>query len=357
LQQDGKRSVLIVGHSDSSGNMYANRRLSVQRAKTVANIFVKAGFSPTEIFFQGVGEYEPIQSNKTKFGRAANRRIEVIEASSFSYLAKVRLQTIKKSKSPKSVLSATMLLKNMKGQFYVLPMYSKSFQASVRGHSFTVQRLLNYGVDSTSTKKKKKSLLSTFSAFFEPHTEGDGGSKYSRIPNILGDSAKPALVRLEPARVQALPIADWQLGYEAKVAPLTVWLPHGEHLDIPAFPISKDDGLVQQTPILMLYAHPDSTKAIAEFKGYDKLYKNENRRLYRWRSSAKTLVKSGFLGLDILLKSFDESDFKENHVEKLQGLLYYVVRGKVMVAVVDVSKHLLKKVNIRINIFKSFLPI
>ncbi len=357
LQQDGSRKVLIVGHSDSSGNMQANRRLSVQRARAVATIFVKAGFAPSQVFFQGVGEFEPVQSNKTKDGRAANRRIEIVEASDFSHIAKVRLKSIRESGAPKGILSATMLLKNMRNQFYVLPMFSTSFRVPVKGRSFTGTRLLKYGMD-TNTKKKKKSFLSAFSSFFEVHADEDKHQKYPRIPNILGDIVQPSKDRLTISEAKAKSASSWQNGYEANIAPLAVMLPHGKHLDIPSLPISKDEiELSVQSPLLKFYTSQKSIKPSLIFKGYDKLYNSGNAWLYRWKSSNKTLAKYGLIGLDILFKPFKDGDFNETHVERFPALLYYVSRGKIMVTSVYVHKRLFKKEKITINYLKSFLPI
>ncbi len=357
LQQDGRRTVLIVGHSDSSGNMQANRRLSVQRARAVATIFVHAGFAPSQVFFQGVGEFEPVQSNKTKDGRAANRRIEIVEASDFSHIAKVRLKSIRESGAPKGILSATMLLKNMRNQFYVLPMFSTSFRVPVKGRSFTGTRLLKYGMD-TNTKKKKKSFLSAFSSFFEVHADEDKYQKYPRIPNILGDIVQPSKDRLTISEAKAKSASSWQHGYEANIAPLAVMLPHGKHLDIPSLPISKDEiELSVQSPLLKFYTSRKSIKPSLIFKGYDKLYNSGNAWLYRWKSSNKTLEKYGLIGLDILFKPFKDGDFNETHVERFPALLYYVSRGKIMVTSVYVHKRLFKKEKITINYLKSFLPI
>ncbi len=357
LQQGAVRTVMVVGHSDSSGNTQANRRLSVQRAKAVANVFVKSGYSRSHIFFQGVGEYEPIQSNKTKQGRAENRRIEIIEATDFAHVAQVRLQAIRQSKAPKGVLSATMLLKNMRGQFYALPLFSTSFSASVKGSAFVGEQLLKYGVD-TGVEKKKKSFLSAFSSFFEAHADEDKKTKYARIPNILGDSIKPSLTRADLADAKFMSVSKWQLGYEANVAPLAVMLDRGAHLDISAFPISRDGTkLMVKTSPLKLYTSQKSITPRVILKGYDKLYSNENTWLYRWKSSQKSLGKYGLIGLDILLKSFKDEDFQQTHIERFPALLYYVAQGKIMVASVYVHKRLFKKEKITINYLKSFLPI
>ena len=53
-----------------------NIRLSEGRAKAVYDEMVRRGIDPKRMKWQGKGEREPIESNKTEEGRAANRRVE-----------------------------------------------------------------------------------------------------------------------------------------------------------------------------------------------------------------------------------------------------------------------------------------
>lgn len=56
-----------------------NKELSAARAKNVANFMVKeCGFDESRIQSHGLGEANPIASNKTKEGREKNRRIELV---------------------------------------------------------------------------------------------------------------------------------------------------------------------------------------------------------------------------------------------------------------------------------------
>ena len=69
--------VQIQGHSDSSGNTIKNQALSEARAKSVKDLFTAAGLSANNLSASGLGDTKPIESNKTKAGRAANRRVEI----------------------------------------------------------------------------------------------------------------------------------------------------------------------------------------------------------------------------------------------------------------------------------------
>jgi len=69
--------ILIKGYTDSSGKMKDNKRLSTVRAEKIKNYFVDKGFSPDKIKAIGLGEKDPVASNRTLEGRNANRRIEI----------------------------------------------------------------------------------------------------------------------------------------------------------------------------------------------------------------------------------------------------------------------------------------
>ena len=68
----------IVGHTDSTGSVKYNQKLGLRRANAVKNWLVKQGVSPNRIITSSKGELNPIASNKTKAGRAQNRRAVVV---------------------------------------------------------------------------------------------------------------------------------------------------------------------------------------------------------------------------------------------------------------------------------------
>lgn len=79
LYKEGERNILITGHTDASGNNQQNQILSEQRAQAIARIFQQEGIAPTRLFYQGAGAAQPVATNSTPDGKAANRRVEVIE--------------------------------------------------------------------------------------------------------------------------------------------------------------------------------------------------------------------------------------------------------------------------------------
>ena len=69
--------ITIVGHTDSTGSDVKNQVLSKRRADSVRAIMVSQGFPAQNVTAVGMGENEPIGNNKTKSGRAQNRRVEI----------------------------------------------------------------------------------------------------------------------------------------------------------------------------------------------------------------------------------------------------------------------------------------
>ena len=70
-------TIIAVGHTDSIGTEAYNQKLSERRAASVKSYLVSKGIDPNRIYTEGKGELNPIASNKTKEGRAQNRRVEI----------------------------------------------------------------------------------------------------------------------------------------------------------------------------------------------------------------------------------------------------------------------------------------
>jgi OOP family OmpA-OmpF porin len=67
----------IEGHTDADGKDAANQTLSENRAAAVQAYLVEHGIAASRLSSVGYGETNPIDSNKTKAGKANNRRVEV----------------------------------------------------------------------------------------------------------------------------------------------------------------------------------------------------------------------------------------------------------------------------------------
>ena len=70
-------TILVAGHTDSTGSDEYNMKLSQQRADSVKNALVQRGVASQRISAVGYGEGQPVGDNNTEFGRQQNRRVEV----------------------------------------------------------------------------------------------------------------------------------------------------------------------------------------------------------------------------------------------------------------------------------------
>ncbi|MGD2151493.1 MAG: OmpA family protein [Desulfobacterales bacterium] len=77
LKKNPEIKVEIDGHTDNTGSAAYNMNLSERRAKAVMKYFVDKGVEAERLSTKGFGFTKPAASNKTKEGRAKNRRVEL----------------------------------------------------------------------------------------------------------------------------------------------------------------------------------------------------------------------------------------------------------------------------------------
>ncbi|RUO73259.1 OmpA family protein [Idiomarina ramblicola] len=77
LQKYEKTTMLIEGHTDSTGSAEYNQQLSLNRAKAVRNHLVGGGVDSRRVTTEGYGESMPVADNDTESGRQLNRRVEL----------------------------------------------------------------------------------------------------------------------------------------------------------------------------------------------------------------------------------------------------------------------------------------
>ena len=77
LAEHSQTDLLIVGHTDNTGNDRINDPLSYNRAESVRNFLASQGISTSRIKVEGKGSHEPVADNSTAAGRRENRRVEV----------------------------------------------------------------------------------------------------------------------------------------------------------------------------------------------------------------------------------------------------------------------------------------
>ena len=67
----------IAGHTDNTGSVATNTRLSQARADAVRTYLASKGVTPDRMVGRGYGPTQPIAPNTTADGRALNRRVEL----------------------------------------------------------------------------------------------------------------------------------------------------------------------------------------------------------------------------------------------------------------------------------------
>jgi len=77
LEEYEGTEVLVVGHTDSTGDESYNQALSERRADSARTFLIGAGLESDRVRAMGRGELEPIATNDTAEGRQENRRVEV----------------------------------------------------------------------------------------------------------------------------------------------------------------------------------------------------------------------------------------------------------------------------------------
>ena len=70
-------TIVVAGHTDSTGTAAYNQRLSQRRANAVSNYLEDLGVRGSRLDANGYGESNPKSSNGTASGRQRNRRVEL----------------------------------------------------------------------------------------------------------------------------------------------------------------------------------------------------------------------------------------------------------------------------------------
>jgi len=79
FREYGDTNILVVGHTDSTGDGNYNMTLSKNRAYAVTNYLKNnKGINSGRLNTNWFGETKPIHSNDTKNGRAKNRRVNIV---------------------------------------------------------------------------------------------------------------------------------------------------------------------------------------------------------------------------------------------------------------------------------------
>jgi len=78
LKRNPDVMINVDGYTDGIGTKEYNQKLSERRAASVADYLGKAGVDRSHLTPRGFGLTNPVDTNKTKEGRAKNRRVELL---------------------------------------------------------------------------------------------------------------------------------------------------------------------------------------------------------------------------------------------------------------------------------------
>lgn len=98
--------VRLTSHTDSVGSKQYNKELSQERAQSVVEYLKQKGIDKKRLVAKGLGETQPIATNKTEEGRAKNRRTEfkvVGSTNPYSQLNVNKMKIIKKKEKGKEI--------------------------------------------------------------------------------------------------------------------------------------------------------------------------------------------------------------------------------------------------------------
>ena len=77
LKSFNKTLVDVLGHTDATGTLAANKALSERRAQAIAKLLTSRGVAQARVATRGYAAAYPIADNATETGRALNRRVEI----------------------------------------------------------------------------------------------------------------------------------------------------------------------------------------------------------------------------------------------------------------------------------------
>jgi cytochrome c oxidase subunit 2 len=77
LEEHENVNVMLMGHTDDSGDASENLTLSNDRARAVRDYLVSNGISADRLDYRGYGSERPVADNATEEGKTRNRRTEL----------------------------------------------------------------------------------------------------------------------------------------------------------------------------------------------------------------------------------------------------------------------------------------
>ncbi|GHV44869.1 membrane protein [Bacteroidia bacterium] len=97
LKQNPTMEISILGHTDNTGSLATNQRLSLERAQAVSNFLTVNGVLGTQVKSVEGKDYQmPVADNATVAGRTQNRRVEIYMYASEAMIKEAEAQSNQK---------------------------------------------------------------------------------------------------------------------------------------------------------------------------------------------------------------------------------------------------------------------
>lgn len=156
------KSIYLDGHTDSEGIRGENLLKSQRRAERVFDYLVEKGLDPKMIAMRWHGERYPLQANKTKKGKAKNRRVTVrLSKEPPQFLANENSNQASKMKKQDEAIIAnqetiTETMKAVEGK--IVNAGDKTLKDDIATNS-TLESGLDSGLDGASENGSEETLL------------------------------------------------------------------------------------------------------------------------------------------------------------------------------------------------------
>jgi outer membrane protein OmpA-like peptidoglycan-associated protein len=80
LNEHPNVNIIVVGHTDMTGDFAHNMKLSKDRAEAVTDYLIKTGkIDSKRLTSDGVGPLCPVSTNDSEEGKTLNRRVEIVK--------------------------------------------------------------------------------------------------------------------------------------------------------------------------------------------------------------------------------------------------------------------------------------
>lgn len=333
-----ERRLLVVGHSDASGNPEYNQKLSERRAKTVGKVLVAAGIPASSIYYQGAGSSRPIADNSDPLVRGQNRRVEIVELANDQVL-EMRAQA--EAGNTKYLRYGTSTTRKTN----VVAIPTGKSTATATAPTATQAPTSSPSVASTSTSKASKPASKAKPAVDFAGKPADAYT-WSMAQNIKPKSSGFELISV--AHANEMPMSsceadmprssgevlsmaddkplqhhatrDYLPGYNNRVWAETV---NGHLVTVSPVSILRDNAQVDRQPILQVVEHYDlnSKNKAQTISAVANTYEGESEVLYRvFARDAKASVSC----MDLV--------FSKGNAKVTEGVLFYAAGSDAYVA-------------------------